>query len=79
MPSASVQLFTLQTPYFNTRNDVAVILKVGAGERPGKPDACEGVGFSEKLWEVMQCGWTRDPAQRPLLSAFNACGEDEPV
>jgi hypothetical protein len=50
MLSATVQLFTLQTPYFNTCNDVFVILKVYAGERPaGKPYACPGVGFSEKL------------------------------
>jgi hypothetical protein len=48
-----------------------VILLVRTGERPLKPNGCEAVGFSEKLWDAMQRGWAHDPKARPPLHVFD--------
>jgi hypothetical protein len=70
--SVLLQLFALEAPFPRIRNDAVVVWKVRAGERPPRPEGCEAVGFSEKLWDAMQRGWAKNPEERPPLGEFYA-------
>jgi hypothetical protein len=70
--SVLLQLFALQAPFPRIRSDAVVVWKVRTGERPPRPEGCEPVGFSEKLWDAMQRGWAKTPEERPPLGEFYA-------
>jgi hypothetical protein len=71
------QLFTLQTPFHDIRQNMTVMFKVfHHDERPSEPKDCRELGFSEELWGVVKRGWAKDPEQRPPLAVFDTVLHD---
>ncbi|TCD61914.1 hypothetical protein EIP91_007728 [Steccherinum ochraceum] len=69
------EVYTLQTPFMNLLEPVALFLhRVGTvGERPPKPEHFERMDTD--LWELMQEGWSKYPEARPsALELSNRIG-----
>jgi len=43
------------------------------GERPPRPRDSEKLGFTDKVWEILQGCWEEDPPARPTIDAVSAC------
>ena len=46
------------------------------GVRPRKPEAAEQLGFSEKLWEIVEQCWLEDRNARPGVEGILSCLND---
>ena len=61
-------------PFFQYK-DIAVILKVLEGERPGRPQGRQGAWFTDGLWGMLERCWEPKPHDRPSLKALLQCLE----
>jgi hypothetical protein len=50
---------------------------VSAGTRPSRPSASADIGFTDKIWVIIQRGWAHEPADRPALVEFLEVIESE--
>jgi hypothetical protein len=57
-------------PYHDMPKDITVVLKVLRKHRPSRPLASTDIGFTEKVWKIMQRGWAHEPQHRPMLVDF---------
>ncbi|KAG6827259.1 hypothetical protein H0H92_012596 [Tricholoma furcatifolium] len=64
------QMYTGQLPFFETKRDYGVLLKVGRGERPGKPldGICQSHGLTDIIWRLIEECWAHSPSKRPNAS-----------
>ncbi|KAJ6542653.1 kinase-like domain-containing protein, partial [Mycena capillaripes] len=60
-----LELYTGRPPFSDISPDVAVMLKVIAGERPIRPAA-----MSDNLWELVTAAWAQNFGDRPDLGAI---------
>lgn len=51
-------------------NAGAVIHAIMNGERPQKPEAAESLGFTDKLWGIVERCWSADACMRPDVKAM---------
>ncbi|KAJ7113128.1 kinase-like domain-containing protein [Mycena epipterygia] len=56
-----LELHTGRPPFSGVSPDVAVMLRVIAGERPARPDT----SMSDDLWELITAAWAQQPRDRP--------------
>nr|GAT45690.1 predicted protein [Mycena chlorophos] len=59
-----LELIQGKPPFFEIKEDMAVVLRVLAKERPARPQAV----VSNSVWSIMQPCWAHDPAQRPSMA-----------
>ena len=43
------------------------------GTRPAKPEDATSLGFTDKLWEIVERCWLADSNARPTLDAVLSC------
>ncbi|KAF7308499.1 hypothetical protein HMN09_00698900 [Mycena chlorophos] len=53
-----------KAPFFEIKEDMAVVLRVLAKERPARPEG----PLPDSMWEIMQQCWAHDPGQRPSMA-----------
>jgi len=59
---------------FNRDSDLVVVVKVGNGDRPKKP---QGVAwFTDDVWEVLKLCWAPQPKERPSIEDVLRCLEE---
>jgi hypothetical protein len=51
------QILTGMVPFYELRNDMAVMFKVADGKRPSRPISCSGTTVLDSLWELLQKCW----------------------
>lgn len=62
------------TPPFGRRGKIELACKVALeGERPQRPRDSEKLGFTDKVWEVLQTCWEKNPSARPPIDDISAC------
>lgn len=62
------------TPPFAGRKKREVTCKVVLeGERPQRPRDSEKLGFTDRVWEVLQGCWEKEPSARPSIDNVAAC------
>lgn len=64
-----------QTPYA-TCNQLVVVQKILAGERPARPQGAQGTWFTTGLWRTLEDCWKPQPGDRPSLNAVLRCLQD---
>ena len=52
-----------------------VVVKVLAGEHPGRPEGILGAWFTDRVWEVLERCWTQQPRNRPSIDDVLRCLE----
>lgn len=56
--------------------DLVVVVKIGKGDRPGRPRGREGVWFTDDLWKVLEQCWLPQPEGRPSIEDVLLCLEN---
>jgi serine/threonine protein kinase len=66
------QMFSNCVPFYETRNDYAIIIPVTAGKRPTRPaeDVCESTGLDQEMWDLINFCWEHEPAKRLTASGI---------
>lgn len=41
------------------------MIRIMRGDRPGRPEGVEGLGFTKGLWEIIERCWLADASGRP--------------
>jgi hypothetical protein len=64
------QVFSGNIPFFQYKQDGAVILAAMRGEKPTHPteEICHLHGLQDNIWELMQCCWKEQPSERPVAT-----------
>ena len=55
--------------------DLVVVVKVGKGDRPGRPQGREGTWFTDDVWKVLERCWLPEPEDRPNIEDVLLCLE----
>ncbi|CCM05920.1 uncharacterized protein FIBRA_08158 [Fibroporia radiculosa] len=61
------EIFSGQLPFYEQRNDGAVIRCIIYDERPSRPSQASSLGLSDSVWRLMQECWRSQPDIRPPL------------
>ena len=62
------------TPPFAGRGKRELACKVVIdGERPQRPRDSKKLGFTDKVWEVLERCWEKEPSARPTIDNVSAC------
>jgi hypothetical protein len=61
------QVLTGETPFRGLRLG-EIALSVVQGERPAKPENASAIGFSDSLWNFVQCCWDGKMESRPEVA-----------
>ncbi|KAJ7883532.1 kinase-like domain-containing protein [Mycena olivaceomarginata] len=61
------EILTGKVPFYELRNDMAVMTRVAQGYRPPRPDSCSSPDL-DGVWELMQKCWEEDVQTRPTAS-----------
>ena len=64
-----------ETPYAEC-NQLVVVQKILAGERPGKLQGAQGTRFTVGLWQTLEDCWKPQPGDRPSLNIVLRCLQD---
>ncbi|KAF8184521.1 kinase-like domain-containing protein [Mycena galopus ATCC 62051] len=59
------EVLTGNVPFFEVRNDMAVIIAVAGGRRPSRTQSCTGTVALDNLWNLIQDCWKHNPDERP--------------
>ena len=62
--SIRTQIFSDRLPFHDSKDTAVVITVITSDERPPRPTHPE---LSDKLWELIEKCWRRDPSQRPAI------------
>ncbi|KAJ7921746.1 kinase-like domain-containing protein [Mycena leptocephala] len=62
------EILTGNIPFYNIKNDAAVIIKVIARERPRRLPPCSGSPAYDTLWDLLRSCWTENMSKRPTAS-----------
>ena len=54
-------------PYVEIESDILVIPAIVNGVRPKKPEGGEHLGFTERLWRILEKCWLEDYGARPSV------------
>ena len=60
---------------FHQHADFAVVVRVGKGERPGRPQGEEGGWFVDDVWSTLERCWEPSPCDRPSVKDILPCLE----
>ncbi|KAG9122239.1 hypothetical protein FRC07_001476 [Ceratobasidium sp. 392] len=60
-----LELLTGHPPFIELKNDLQVMFAVIRGDLPQRPPAEEAPQLSDRVWELMDWCWSRDPKIRP--------------
>ena len=60
---------------FHQHADFAVVVRVGKGERPGRPQGEEGVWFVDDVWSTLERCWEPSPCDRSSVKDTLQCLE----
>ncbi|KAF9643694.1 kinase-like protein [Thelephora ganbajun] len=63
-------------PYIEIQSDVLVINAIMEGVRPEKPEGETHLGFTEKLWRIIESCWLEDRSVRPSVDDIVPCLND---
>lgn len=69
------EVLSESVPFSGCTDPVAVI-KVLAGERPGRPD---GRWFTNEIWTILEHCWKAEPGDRPSVNCVLQCLEEASV
>ena len=64
-----------QVPFSQHRN-CAVIAGILRGERPGRPDKADKMGFTDDVWGILGRCWESIPSDRPEIEDVLRCLEN---
>ena len=64
---------------FQDFNNLAVMMMLGGGERPGRPKGQDAVWFTDNLWETLEQCWLYKSELRPTVEGVLECLEQHPV
>ena len=67
-----LEVLSGQVP-FPSYNPLIVMRKVIEGDRPRRPQAAEGLWFTNGLWETLELCWSPLPSSRPAIEAVLDC------
>jgi len=69
------EIFSGEVPFFETKNDAAVLLAVIKGQRPTRSPAekCIDRGLSDEMWNLMENCWNENPIKRPTAKQIVEC------
>ncbi|KAJ7883497.1 kinase-like domain-containing protein [Mycena olivaceomarginata] len=60
----SYEILSGMAPFYELRNDMDVMMRVGQGYCPPRPELCSGTAI-DGLWELMEQCWEQSPQMRP--------------
>jgi len=60
-------------PYVEIQSDIHVVYVITEGDRPGKPEGAEGLGFNDELWRIVELCWLEDFRARPDIENILSC------
>ncbi|KAF9642387.1 kinase-like protein [Thelephora ganbajun] len=63
-------------PYVKTQLDILVVNAIMEGVRPEKPEGATRLGFTEKLWRILESCWLEDRNARPSVDDILHCLND---
>ena len=66
----SLQVFTGQVPFQESKTLAVVLKKLLDGERPQRPPEGKKLGLSDKLWEIIQPSLAHEAKERPPVGKF---------
>ena len=72
-------MFSGKIPFFEVRQNAAVLAAVLGGTRPSRPSGPSAEELTEPIWELMQHCWSADPATRPTLTQISVTLGFEPL
>jgi len=61
---------------FHQHANFAVVVKVGKGERPRRPQGEERVWFTDGIWSILERCWVPNPDDRPSIEDVLQCLEN---
>ncbi|KAK7437358.1 Rho guanine nucleotide exchange factor [Stygiomarasmius scandens] len=62
------ETFTGYIPFYETLQDITVVLQLMAGKRPSRPS--DTPHLNDSMWTIMQECWSQEPAARPLANVL---------
>ena len=66
------QVLTGTSPFADRGKAELACKIVIENERPLRPRDSEKLGFTDKIWEILQTCWEKDPSARPSIDAISA-------
>ena len=54
-------------------HSIAIVAEIMKGTRPRKPEDAASLGFTDKLWKIVERCWLADKSARPTLPAVLFC------
>jgi len=63
-----LEILTGQPPFIELRNDLQVMFAVIKGDLPQRPSTEEAPQLTDRVWELMNWCWSRDPKVRPAAA-----------
>ena len=66
-------MLTGTTPFARRGKTELACKVVLEGERPRRPRDSEKLGFTDKVWEVLQKCWEKVPSARPRVDLISTC------
>ncbi|KAF9649119.1 hypothetical protein BDM02DRAFT_3186537 [Thelephora ganbajun] len=63
-------------PYVEIQSDILVVNAIMEGVRPEKPVGATHLGFTEKLWRILESCWLEDRSARPSVEDILFCLSD---
>ena len=60
-------------PFRDLANSSMVVVEILKGTRPEKPEDAASLGFTDKLWEIVERCWSADKDVRPTPEAVLSC------
>ena len=63
-------------PYLEIESDILAVYAIMEGIRPEKPEGAKRLGFSDKLWGMVELCWLEDRDARPGVEDILSCLND---
>ena len=63
------QVYSGKAPFYELREDAAVLLRVIKGGRPTKPSGTPGRVMPDQLWNIVKAAWHQQPSKRLSITA----------
>ena len=67
----AIEVFTGALPFGDARHETAILM-IAQGQRPGKPQGAENLGFTPEIWKSIQRCWNQNPVKRPGVGDVEA-------
>jgi len=62
-----------KAPFEDLQNPTKLVVEITNGTRPKKPEDAASLGFTDRMWGILERCWSANKGARPTLAAVLSC------